>query len=81
MIRSMRNNLTLFSNITCRWMKSWGINIASEAKQRSLMKDQQSVPFAFNLKRGGQELRPAPLAYIDNLKSMIFHLLDEKQRL
>ena len=68
-------------------MKSWGINIASEAKQRSLMKDQlsnllvksESVPFALNLKRGGQELCPAPLAYIDNLESMIFHLLDEKQ--
>ncbi len=82
------NNLALLPNTTCRWMKSWGINLASEAKQRSLMKDQlsnlpvksESVPFAFNLKRGGQELRPAPLAYIDSLESMICQLLDEKQR-
>ena len=73
---------------TCRWMKSWGANLASEGKQRSLMKDQlselpvecESVPFAFNLKHGGQELRPAPLAYVNDLKSLLFHLLDEKRR-
>lgn len=70
-------------------MKSWGANLPSEGQQRSLMKNQlsklpvdgESVPFAFNLKRGGQELRPAPLAYVHDLKSMVFHLLDEKQRL
>ena len=79
---SYENNLTLFSNITRRWMKSWGINIASEAKQRSLMKDQlsnlpvksKSVPFAFNFKRGGQELRPAPLARTLNIWSQWFFI-------
>ncbi|XP_019852415.1 PREDICTED: uncharacterized protein LOC109582205 [Amphimedon queenslandica] len=72
-----------------RWMKSWGANMASEGKQRSLMKSQlselpvegESVPFAFNLKRGGYELCPAPLAYANDLQSMLFHLLEEKQRL
>lgn len=62
--------------------------MASEGKQRSLMKSQlselpvegESVPFAFNLKRGGYELRPAPLAYVNDLQSMLFHLLEEKQR-
>lgn len=60
--------------------------MASEGKQRSLMKGQlsqlpvecESFPFSFNLKRGGQELQPTPLAYVDDLKSMVFHLLDEK---
>ena len=69
-------------------MKSWGTNMASEGKQRALMEEQlselsvegESIPFSFNLKRGGQELRPAPLAYVNSLKAMLFHLLDEKQR-
>ena len=69
-------------------MKSWGANLASEGKQRSMMKSQlsvlevegESVPFAFNLKHGGHELRPAPIAYVNDLQSMLFHLLEEKQR-
>lgn len=73
---------------TCRWMKSWGANLPSEGQQRSVMKSQlsklpvesEAVPFAFNLKHGGQELQPAPLAYVPDIKSLIFHLLDEKQR-
>ena len=40
----------------------------------------ENVPFSFNMKNGGQELRPAPLAFVTSLKTMIFHLLDEKQR-
>ena len=72
-----------------RWLKSWGANIASERKQRIVAKKQldaipaaaENVPFSFDLKNGGQELRPAPLAYITNLPDTIFHLLDEKKRL
>ena len=45
-------------------MKSWSITIASERKQRSLMKadleeitvEAESVPFNFNMRHGGQEL-------------------------
>ena len=70
-------------------MKSWGANLASEKKQRSLMAvelinlqvEAESIPFSFNLKRGGQELRPAPLAYATDLRSILFHLLNEKERL
>ena len=70
-------------------MKSWGITIASERKQKSLMKadleemtvEAESVPFSFNMKHGGQELRPVPLAYVTDLKCIIFHLLEEKDRL
>ena len=69
-------------------MKAWGAKLSSESKQRQLMVEElqnlhveaESIPFSFNLKRGGQELRPAPLAYVDDLRSVIFHLLDEKQR-
>ncbi len=66
----------------------WGIDVASERKQRDLMKaslsefpiEAESIPFSFNKKRGGQELRPAPLAYVTDLTSFIFHLLDERDR-
>jgi hypothetical protein len=69
-------------------MKAWGAEIASEGRQRSLMKEQlenvavkaETVPFTFEKKHGGQELRPAPIAYIDDLKALVFHLLDEHQR-
>ena len=78
-----------YNNVLYRWMKSWGANMASEGKQRALMKNLlselivrgESVPFSFSLKGGGHELRPAPLAFVDNLKAMLFHLLEEKQRL
>ena len=69
-------------------MKSWRVDFASEKKQRELMKadlekiavEAESVPFAFSTKRNGQELRPAAVAYVTNLKSLLFHLLDEKDR-
>jgi hypothetical protein len=70
-------------------MKSWRINVASESKQRCLMKkdlenipvEAENVPFAFSKsKQCGQELRPAPLAYVSDLKGLIFHLLDEKDK-
>ncbi len=70
-------------------MKSWGANVASENKQRTLMKAQlselvvegESVPFSFHMKHGsGHELRPAPLVYVNSLKNVMFHLLDERER-
>lgn len=72
-----------------RWMKSWGMSMCSEKAQREVMATQltnlsiegESVPFAFKLKNGGHELRPAPYAYINGLKSALFHHLDEKHRL
>lgn len=69
-------------------MKSWGLSIASEQKQRSALKTMlmemeilgESIPFSFRTRSGGQELRPAPFAFVNNLKSTLFHLLEEKQR-
>ena len=45
------------------------IQIASEA-----------IPFSFTSKRGGQEIRLAPLPCVTDLISVIFHLLDERER-
>ena len=69
-------------------MKTWNINIASERKQRELMKRDlqdmkiraEAVPFSFNVKRG-QEIRLAPMACVVDLQNVIFHLLNEKERL
>ena len=40
----------------------------------------ESVPFSFNTKKGYPELRPAPIAYAKDLKSIVYHLLNEKER-
>ncbi len=66
----------------------WGDELSSEGKQRDVMKQQlkkmeiksESAPFTFELKQGGQELRPAPIAYVPDLKALVFHLLDENER-
>ena len=64
-----------------------GVNIASENKQRCLAKKQleatnvvaEAAPFSFPLKRG-EEMRPAALAYVNKLTSLVYHLLDENDR-
>ncbi len=69
-------------------MKSWGANVASENKQRTLMKNQfseivvegESVPLSFHMKHGDYELCPPPLVYVNSLKNMMFYLLDERER-
>lgn len=72
----------------CRWMKLWKIDVSSEKKQRAVMKadlekvevEAESVPFSFHTKRNDLELRPAPIAFVTDLKSLLYHLLDEKDR-
>ena len=49
-----------------RWMKAWGVSVASKRKQRALSKELvgsnlSSVLFSFPLESCGEELRPAPL--------------------
>lgn len=72
-----------------RWMKLWKINIASERKQRNLMKahlaelevEAETIPFAFPVRRAHHdELRPSSMAYITDLETLIHHLLEEKQK-
>lgn len=58
-------------------------------KQRELMKTQltdievqaEAIPFSIELKReAGCELRPSPMDFVSDLKALMFHLLDEKDR-
>jgi hypothetical protein len=55
-------------------MKSWGVAIAGEKKMRTISAQivgenlkAEAVPLSFRLKDGGEEIRPAPMAYIPNL--------------
>ena len=89
MTRYSANTLLKFTSLyLIRWMKFWGVSIASEQKRRSVLQAQlsemaileESVPFSLKMTSGGQELRPARFAFVSNLKSTLFHLLEEKQR-
>lgn len=40
----------------------------------------ETAPFSFQLKRGLYELRPAPLAFVDSLKQLVFYLIEENDR-
>ena len=40
----------------------------------------EAVPFSFELKKGGRELRPSPMGYVSDFKSLVFHLLEENDR-
>ncbi len=70
-----------------RWLKVWGISIASERRTRTLAKERvttevvaEAVPFTFSLKRGGEEIRAAPLVYVPSLAEKVWELLDQNQR-
>lgn len=63
--------------------------MASEKRQRELMSVQlseieveaEAILFSFELKRGGgRELRPSPMGFVQDLKALVFHLLDENHR-
>ena len=57
-------------------MKTWGIQIASERRMRLVATElsidnnvvAENALFSFPLKSGGEELRPAPIAYLPHLK-------------
>ena len=62
--------------------------MSSEKKQRESMKKDleavkvtaESIPFSFLTRHGSQEIRPAPLACVTDFASVVFHLLEEKNR-
>ena len=65
-------------------MKSWGVAIAGEKKMRAVSNQvvgenlkAEAVPLSFRLKDGGEEIRPAPMAYIPNLWQKIEDMLNE----
>ena len=68
-------------------MKEWGIQISSERSMRSRASDLTDSPlssemalFSFPLQSGGEEVRPAPIVYIPDLKKKLFELLDKNDR-
>lgn len=70
-----------------RWMKAWGVTVASERKQRALSKElvgnnlsSEAALFSFPLESCGEELRPAPLVYVPDLSGKIFQLLEQNDR-
>ena len=40
----------------------------------------ENALFSFPLKSGGEELKPAPIAYLPHLKYKIFDLLEKNER-
>ena len=40
----------------------------------------EAVPFSFPMKRGGEELRPAPLAYVSHIVTKVQELLEQNYK-
>ena len=64
-------------------MKLWGVSIAPEGKMRNEAKElidddicSEMVPFSFSHKDGGEEIKPAAMAYIPNLWKKIEDVLE-----
>ena len=82
-----KENTHVYVQLNCtyqRWMKSWGVAIAGEKKMRAVSAQvvgenlkTEAVPLSFCLKDGGEEIRPAPMAYIPNLWQKIEDMLNE----
>ena len=69
-----------------RWLKAWGIKLASERQLRKLSKRQiganlegEAVPFSFQL-RNCIDLRPAPLVFTPNLVDKILEITEQNYR-
>ena len=61
--------------------------IPSEKRLRQLSDDilgnhleSGTAPFTFTLKHGGEDLRPAPLVYVPDLRALVFQYLDQNER-
>ena len=91
-LRAMRRYVHSFSwndkhKLICkRWMKSWGIQIASESRVRRMSEelvgdniDGEEAPFCFP-GTTGVDIRPAPLVYVPDLIMKITQLLDQNEK-
>ena len=74
------------NSCTERWLKAWGIKLASEKQLRKQSEQQmgnnlqsEAVPFCFPLK-SGIDLRPAPLVYVPDLVKKVIQTLDQNNR-
>ena len=70
-----------------RWLRSSGISLSSERKQRILAKEQvgdnldtEIAPFSFSLTGGGEEIRAAAHAFIPNLVEKVIQLLEQNEK-
>ena len=70
-----------------RWLKSSGVSLSSERKQRKIAKEQvgdnldiETAPFSFNLTGGGEEIRAAAHAFIPNLVEKVIQLLEQNEK-
>ena len=70
-----------------RWLRSSGISLSSERKQRILAKEQvgdnldtEVAPFLFSLTGGGEEIRAAAHAFIPNLVEKVIQLLEQNEK-
>lgn len=79
-----------YSINTPRWMKSWGVSIASEKQMRLEAKEligdnlrAELIPLTFTCKDGSEEVKETPMAYIprlwDSLHNNLEHNDDEKR--
>ena len=62
-----------FTHYRIRWMKSWGVALSSEQRMRSVSSqligqnlEAETIPLAFK-RDSGNEIIPAPIAYIPDL--------------
>lgn len=80
-------NYFVIAKKNLRWMGSWKISFASEAKEHSLAKelvgsnlDAESVAFTFPGDGGGDEVRTAPMAFVPNLVAKVTQVLDQNDK-
>jgi len=67
-----------------RWLKEWGVVIASEGKMRAeagrLIGDNlaaEIAPFSFSSKESGIEIKPAPFVFVPHLWNKVLWMLEE----
>eukprot|EP00731_Ephydatia_muelleri_P036064 Em0197g9a len=84
---AMKANLIIPWNkirVMRRWLKAWGIQLASEQKMRQRASaligtnmSAEMIPLLFKHKGGADEIKPAPIAYIPHLWARIQTLLEQ----
>ncbi len=64
-----------------------GITMGSERKMRKAAAEMvgtnlssEAAPFSFSLKRGGEEIRAAPMVYVPDLGAKVLQLLEQNER-
>ena len=74
-------------NTLNRWLQDTGVRIGSERKMRTVVQGvvgtnlaSEALPFSFPLKRGGEEMLPAPLSHVSDLSEKMFPLLEQNER-